>query len=472
MPQLGPASACSFGLALLCLAGGSGRTAEIGPEEPMAHIRALQEIAGANGGNRAAGTRGYEVSVEYVSEALRRAGYQVRIEEFTYPYNEERSPPRLLSGAARVPAPEGEVRSFTYSGPGDITAPLRSVDLTLPADGPVQPSTSACEAADFSGFERGAIALVRRGTCPFFVKVQNAVAAGANGVIVMNEGTSGQTGGFSASLGRPMPIPVVGVSYPYGRELAAKADRPEDATVRLTVDITTSTGSSKNVLADAPAGENDRRPVVMVGAHLDSVRDGPGINDNGSGVAAALTAASWVAEASRTGSIRLRFGFWGAEEIGLVGSRHYASRLSEEERKQMPLYINLDMVGSPNFARIVLAEPAADGTAAVASNTMLEHFAARSLAAERRAAGPLGTFSTDMASFRGRGIPVVGLYTGSAELKREDQVAGSGGTAGQPHDSCYHRACDTSDNVSAAVLTDMAGALTDALFALLRSELR
>src|SRR5215213_5450760 len=248
MPQLGPASACSLGLSLLCLAGGSGRTAEIGPEEPMAHIRALQEIAGANGGNRAAGTRGYEVSVEYVSEALRRAGYQVRIEEFTYPYNEERSPPRLLSGAARVPAPEGEVRSFTYSGPGDITAPLRSVDLTLSADGPVQPSTSACEAADFAGFERGAIALVRRGTCRFFVKVQNAIAAGAAAVIAMNEGTAGQTDSFSASLGRPAAVPALGVSYAYGRELARQAAEPGGASVRLVADVVTTTRSSKNIL--------------------------------------------------------------------------------------------------------------------------------------------------------------------------------------------------------------------------------
>jgi Zn-dependent M28 family amino/carboxypeptidase len=453
--------------AILCLAGAAGGAAAIGSDDASVHLRALQDIAVANGGNRAAGTPGYERSVDYVSDRLRLAGYEVRIEEFTYPYNEERSPPRLLSGAAQVPAREGEVRSFTYSGGGDVTAPLRAVDLGLSPDGPVQASTSACEPADFAGFERGSVALVRRGTCPFFVKVQNAVAAGAVGVIAMNEGTAGQTDSFTASLGRPAAVPVVGVSYGYGQELADKAARSEEATVRLTVDIVTSTRSSKNVLAEMPGEENDRRPLVIVGAHLDSVRDGPGINDNGSGVAAVLLAASRLAEASRTGTTRLRFGFWGAEEIGLLGSRHHANRLSDEERQRVSLYLNLDMVGSPNFARLVLADPDPEGAAGLAARTMLDHFAGRTLAAERRAPGPLGTFSTDMASFKGRGIPVVGLYTGSAELKREDQVAGAGGTAGQPHDPCYHRACDTADNANPAVVNDMADALSEALVALL-----
>ncbi|HEX2136179.1 MAG TPA: M20/M25/M40 family metallo-hydrolase [Microvirga sp.] len=463
MIEIGAVRRCGmvFGLALLSC--GRAGAAETGQPDVAVDLRALQEIAAANGGNRADATPGFERSVEYVSERLRSLGYQVRVEEFTYPFNEERSPPRLFAGAALSPAPEGEARSFTYSGGGDVTAPLRAVDLGLSGDGPAQPSTSACEPADFAGFERGAIALVRRGTCPFFVKVQNAIAAGAVGVVAMNEGTAGQTDSFTASLGRPTAIPVVGVSYGYGVSLAEKANKAEEATARLIVDIVTTTRASKNVVAETPAGD-DRRPVAVVGAHLDSVRDGPGLNDNGSGVAAVLAAAANLAgDPPASGGLRVRFGFWGAEEVGLLGSRNYVSRLSEEERKRIALYVNLDMVGSRNFARLVLADPEVEGVAATAARAMLDHFAGRSLPAERRGLGPLGAFSTDMASFKGRGIPTIGLYTGSAELKREDQVAAFGGTAGQPHDTCYHRACDTIANVNAAVVEELSGALTAAI---------
>jgi Zn-dependent M28 family amino/carboxypeptidase len=438
--------------------------------EPLVHLRALEAIAQQNGGNRAEATPGFERTVEYVAGQLRQSGYAVRIEEFTYPFNQERSPPRLLAGTATVAAPDGEVRSFTYSGGGDVTARLRAIDLDLSSEGSVQPSTSACEPADFAGFERGAIALVRRGTCPFFVKVQNALAAGAAGVIAMNEGTPGQTDSFSASLGRPTPIPVVGVGYAYGRELAGKAGSGED--VRLTVDIVSVTRSSKNVLAEIPGPETDPRPVVLVGAHLDSVRDGPGINDNGSGVAAVLTAATRIAERAGPAPARLQFGFWGAEEVGLLGSRHHVNGLSEDQRKQIALYVNLDMVGSPNFARMVLADENLEGAAGLASRAMLDHFAKAALPAERRSPGPLATFSTDMASFKGRGIPVIGLYAGSAELKREDQVAGTGGRAGEPYDTCYHRACDTIANVNAGVVSEMTAALTEGLLAALKDPRR
>jgi Zn-dependent M28 family amino/carboxypeptidase len=460
MLDVGASTRRSLLIALASLASATAGAEEL-VTDPADHLRALGEIAAANGGNRAAGTPGYERSVEYVSDQLRQAGYQVRIEEFTYPFSEERSPPRLIAGA--TPAPDGEVRSFIYSGAADITAPIRPVDLALAADGAVQPSTSACEPADFANFERGSIALVRRGACAFFVKVQNAVAAGAAGVIAMNEGTPGQTASFSATLGRPSAVPVVAVSYAYGRALAERAGKPDEATARLVVDVVTSTRSSKNVIAEMPAGESDRSQVVVVGGHLDSVRDGPGLNDNGSGVTAILLAAARLAPEARNGPLRVRFAFWGAEEIGLIGSREHVNRLSDEERKRIALYINLDMVGSLNFARFVLADPDADGAAGLAARVVLDHFARRSLPAERRGTGRLGTFSTDIASFTARGIPSIGLYTGSAELKRDEQAAVFGGTAGQPYDSCYHRACDALANVNPSVVGEMSEALSDAI---------
>ena len=100
-----------------------------------------------------------------------------------------------------------------------------------------------------------------------------------------------------------------------------------------------------NVLAEK-TGTNDDN-VVMAGAHLDSVLAGPGINDNGSGSAAILEAAVQLAKLKPQNT--LRFAWWGAEESGLVGSTNYVNGLSQAEKDRIALYLNFDMVGSPNY---------------------------------------------------------------------------------------------------------------------------
>ena len=226
------------------------------------------------------------------------------------------------------------------------------------------------------------------------------------------------------------------VSYAYGRTLAEQSRQARtEATARLAVDVVTSTRSSKNVIAEMPAGESDRRPGRGRRRASRQRARRAGLNDNGSGVAAILLAAARVAPEARNGPTRVRFALWGAEEIGLIGSRDHANRLSDEERKRIALYINLDMVGSPNFARFGLADPDADGAAGLAARTILDHFAGRSApAAERRGTGPLGTFSTDTASSTGRGIPSIGLLYRIGGAEAEEQAAGARRTAGQPYD--------------------------------------
>src|SRR6266446_853314 len=189
------------------------------------HLRALQDIATANGGNRAAGTPGYDRSAEYVSEQLAKAGYQVRFEEFEFPFFQERSPAVLVANAADgapPPASTGAVRALSTSGSGDVTARLRAVNLQLGAEPPAA-SASGCEGGDFKDFERGAVALIRRGTCQFQTKVENAVAAGAVGVIIMNEGTDGRKDAFSGQLTKLVPVPVVGIPYALGSMLGGEA---------------------------------------------------------------------------------------------------------------------------------------------------------------------------------------------------------------------------------------------------------
>ncbi len=427
------------------------------------HLQVLQDIASANGGNRAAGTAGYDRSAEYVSEQLAQAGYQVRFEEFEFPFFEERSPPVLVVSAAdgsRQPPSTGAVRTLANSGSGEVTTRLSAVSLELGAQPPAA-STSGCEAGDFKDFEPGTVALIRRGTCQFVTKVENAVAAGAVGVIIMNEGTDGRKDAFSGQLAKSAPVPVVGIPYALGRTLGAEAQSGR-VTVHLAVDAVAGKRLSHNVIAQSTGSGG---AWIVVGAHLDSVPEGPGINDNGSGTAAVLEAALQLAQEPALGRRPVRFAFWGAEERGLIGSRHHVDALSEEERRRIALYINLDMVGSPNFTRYVQGPATAqDGPAALARRELVAEFRDRGLNVEERT----GTrFGSDDSSFSQKGIPTVGLYTGAGGSKSENQANLFGGTAGRPFDACYHQACDTIDNIDRGVLEQNAQALVHALKAVM-----
>jgi Zn-dependent M28 family amino/carboxypeptidase len=433
-----------------------------GQTDPFRHVQALQDIATANRGNRAAGTSGYDQSVQYVADQLHASGYIVRFEEFTFPFFEERNPPVLVAGAdgAESFAPPPEVlRTLVNSGSGAVTAPVQAVDLGLHAE-PLQASTSGCEREDFAGFTPGSIALVRRGTCPFQAKAEQAQAAGAAGLIIMNQGTGDQTGIFGGRLETLAAIPVLGVTTEVGRRLADTSLDPARNRVRLAVEVETGTRSTRNVIADRgePSGAS-----IVVGAHLDSVSEGPGMNDNASGSAAVLETALRLAKEPLSGT-PLRFAFWGAEERGLVGSRHHLNTLSEDERRRIGLYINLDMVGSPNFGRFIqMTQPEGRTTAkAGLALAFTDYFAARNLPVEERTRSERG-YGSDDAAFAAKGIPTLGLFTGAGGSKSEEQATRFGGSAGQPFDPCYHRACDTSENVNREVLGQMADALTHVL---------
>jgi Zn-dependent M28 family amino/carboxypeptidase len=430
-------------------------------EGAFRHLQSLQAIASANGGNRAAGTPGYDRSAEYVADRLKGAGYVVRFEEFEFPFFDERSPPVLIArtpDGKQEPAPASTVRTLAYSGSSDVTARLRPVNLQI-ATGLPPASTSGCDVADFEDFEVGAVALIRRGTCPFQTKVENAVAAGAVGVVIMNEGTDGRTDAFSGLLSKPAAIPVVGVTYELGRSFDDSARADGGTVVRLAVDAVTGKRLTRNVLADATSDTSG--PLIVVGAHLDSVPEGPGINDNGSGSAAVLEAALRLAGELGQAPNRVRFAFWGAEERGLVGSRHHVGSLSEEERQRIVLYVNLDMVGSTNFARFVQGSAATnDGPAGVVRRELLAVFREHDLPVEERTGG---RFGSDDTSFFQKGIPTVGLYTGAGGPKSETQASLFGGAAGRPFDPCYHRACDTIENINREILEQHTRALIRAL---------
>ena len=196
---------------------------------------------------------------------------------------------------------------------------------------------------------------------------------------------------------------------------------------------------TRSVIADLP-GRRDG-PVVMVGAHLDSVLDGPGINDDGSGVATLLEVAR--ALGGRHPEATVRLAFWSGEEMGLHGSSRYAAALSREERESLLVYVNVDMVGSPNGFAGVYEEP----DAPEGSSTSAELLRA---AVQRAGATPVGVDlhgRSDHYGFADVGVPTAGLFSGALEPVTEDQAAASGATAGRPADPCYHQACDGVENV-------------------------
>jgi Zn-dependent M28 family amino/carboxypeptidase len=186
------------------------------------------------------------------------------------------------------------------------------------------------------------------------------------------------------------------------------------------------------------------------------------MNDNASGSAAILEAALRLARATDPGP-PVRFAFWGAEERGLIGSRHHLDALPEDERRRIELYVNLDMVGSPNSGRFVqLTREDRSGSVGRAFEAVSRSFADHGLPVEERLGRGRG-YGSDDASFAAKGIPTLGLFTGAGGAKSEAQALLFGGNAAQPFDPCYHKACDTSGNIDVSALDAMTNALTAAL---------
>jgi Zn-dependent M28 family amino/carboxypeptidase len=398
------------------------------------HQAALQAIADANGGTRAAGTPGYDQSVSYIVEKMTAAGYSVTLNPFPFVYVALPT----LQQTAPISA-SYETGAFTGSGFGNVSAAVTAVDINLV---PPRASTSGCEAADFAGFPAGNIALIQRGTCTFAAKAANAQAAGASAVIIFNQGNAPDREGLIIGTLLPFTanIPVVGASFAQGVALAQPGS---SATITLAApqNIT-----QYNVIAESRSG--DANNVVMVGGHLDSVPRGPGINDNGSGSAAILEVALRMAKVNPRN--KLRFAWWGGEEAGLVGSTAYVNGLSTEEKARIALYLNFDMVGSPNHVFFIYdgddsdevgAGPGPGGSAQI-ERTFENFYTERGVPFK----GTDFSGRSDYGPFIAAGIPAGGLFTGAEGVKTAAEAQLWGGTAGQQYDPCYHLACDTYAN--------------------------
>jgi Zn-dependent M28 family amino/carboxypeptidase len=425
-------------------ASASGPAPELRPDTQVdgamqRHLQRIQNATDANGGVRTPGSPGFEAAAGYVRSFLRGFGYRVRENRFTFNYTE------ILAARLKV-LPGGEdqqiqVINYTPSTPvGGIEAPL----VVVPADG-----TTACDAADFAGLPiAGSVALIQRGGCTFTVKQRVAAAAGAAAVIIYNNAP----GKVYGSLLGPADgvVPVGAVTQELGQQLVA--DPP--ARIRLEVRELIESRETYNLIAETRAG--DPADVLMVGAHLDTIPESPGINDDATGVAALLELARLAAHAPLRK--RLRFALWSAEEWGQVGSIEYLAGLTPEELASIKGYVDLAKLGSPNYIRGVLDSADVDGSggptgaegSAALQAALVKGFTAQRLTWEPVDLG--GLAFSDWVAFYGAGIPVSGLFSGTEELKTPAQQAKFGGTAGEPYDDCHAQPCDRIDNLSTTVL--------------------
>jgi aminopeptidase S len=210
-------------------------------------------------------------------------------------------------------------------------------------------------------------------------------------------------------------------------------------------------GTGRNVIAQTRSGDPGR--VVMIGAHLDSVPEGPGIVDNGSGVATLLEIATRLgADPAVKNSVR--FAFFGGEEDGAVGSTAYVEGLSSGDRKKIKLYLNVDMVASPNGGYLVQGGVGDDeeATGPAGSATVGRALADQLSKVGATAPEIIEFVGDDESAFVEAGIPAGGAENGDAKRKTAQQAQSWGGEAGQKYDRCYHQACDRIDNVNQEVL--------------------
>jgi Zn-dependent M28 family amino/carboxypeptidase len=418
------------------------------------HLKKFQQIADTTDGHRAAGSLGHDASAAYVYQQLKKYGYDVSYHRFDFIYTETKAETlKVLSPAPR----DVEIQAMTYtkSTPvGGIKADLAAV----PVD-----DTTGCEPADYaSGTFTGKVALIKRGGCTFGEKQAAAAGAGAAGAIIYNN----TDGALSGTLGDAATgkIPTGGVTQAEGEKLAADLAK---GPVNVSFDIRQlqENRSTNNVLAETRGG--NAANTVMLGSHLDSVAAGPGINDNGSGSAGLLEVAQELSKSKTKPANKVRFAWWSAEENGLLGSEAYVANLSSLGKKEIKLYLNFDMIASPNYGLFVYDGDNSDGVGAGPGPT-------GSAQLERDINGFLDKQGTphEGTDFTGRsdygpfievGIPSGGTFTGAEGIKTAAQAKKFGGTAEVAYDSCYHAKCDDLKNVNMTAFAVNIGVIANAV---------
>jgi hypothetical protein len=418
------------------------------------HMKAFQRIANRNPGpdghpSRNSGEPGYKASADYVANVMEQAGYDVTLQKYKFLYYAYTGIPTFSEVS---PNAQSYVLNDTW-GPGQSTG---SVTAALqPAGGIVLPPTetptsaSGCSASDFSGFVPGRIALIQRGSCFFGVKVQNAQAAGAAGVIIFNEGNSNPDrtglliGSLSDAAGNPIvpTIPVAFTTFAVGNDLFGQYQQAVQNNTALPVmsisiqAIVDPNRDDWNVIAESKGG--DKNHVVVVDAHLDAIY-GAGMLDNASGSATILDIAQKMKNVQPLN--KLRFIWFGGEELGLLGSAYYVNSLPSDQLSHIGYDLDADVTATPNYIVGVLDPAAPDFFGGTVTNTFPNRVYKASTLARDQAVSYfdsiglnhefLAPTGTDAINFNQVGIPASGLLTGQDCCKTQHEVDLFGGYLG------------------------------------------
>jgi hypothetical protein len=402
----------------------------------------LWNIAVANPGpdghpSRNSGEPGYWESAQYVMHKMQQWGYNVSLQQYTFPYFAfgtttftENSPTAhtFALGTEWIPG-------RTHGNP--TTAPIQ------PAGGIVDPPTatpssaSGCSPADFAGFVPGNIALIQRGTCFFGVKVLNAKAAGATGVIIFNEGNPSPpgrigplNGSFSDANGNSFTpdIPVAFTPWAVGHDLLTQYNSGPAPVISLRIDTTFENRPDWNVIADSQGG--DKNHTVVIDAHLDAIF-GAGMLDNASGSVSILEIAKLMKDVQPTN--HLRFIWFGGEELGLLGSKFYVNNLSSTDASHIGYDLDADVTATPNYTLGILDPVAHDlFSSSTTANTFPNRVYKASLIGRDAGIAYLNSqgenhelFSptgTDAFEFNLIGVPASGVLTGQDCCKTQAEV--------------------------------------------------
>jgi hypothetical protein len=449
------------------------------------HMKQFQAIADANPSpadghpSRNSGEPGYKASADYVAQVMRDAGYNVTIQQYTFTYYAYTGIPAFSQIS---PTPHDYVLNDEW-GPGQSTGTVTG-GTVQPAGGIVLPPTptpssaSGCSASDFSGFVPGRIALIQRGTCFFGVKVQNAQAAGAAGVIIFNEGntdpdrTGLQIGSLQDAAGNPIipTIPVAFTTFAVGQSLYNQAQQSPPVMSLSIPAIVKPNTPDYNVIAESKGG--DKNHVVVVDAHLDAIF-GAGMLDNASGSVTILDIAEKMKNVNPRN--KLRFIWFGGEELGLLGSSFYVNNLTKSERSHIGYDLDADVTATPNYLIGVLDPAGPDLFGRTVTSTFPNRVYKASTVARDQAVDYLDSIGknheflspvgTDAFNFNAVGIPASGVLTGQDCCKTQEEVDLFGGTVGNYEGNlgtfdggCVDnpfRWCDNLDNNDPEVLTFM-----------------
>jgi hypothetical protein len=416
------------------------------------HMQVFQAIADANPGpdghaSRNSGEPGYRASAFYVAALMRAAGYDVTIQTYKFFYFAFTALPKLSEVSPK--AHDFTLAEFNAGqSSGSTTAALQPAGGIILPPTPTPSSASGCTAGDFTGFVPGRVALIQRGTCNFGAKVLNAQAAGASAVIIFNEGNPGRTGIFGGGGlvdgdgNRIVPnIPVTFVPFATGTDLLNQYNQAVSGGTPLptmNIDIrgvSNPNADDYNVIAESKGG--DPNHVLVVDAHLDAIF-GAGMLDNASGSATILDIALKMRKVNPRN--KMRYIWFGGEELGLLGSTFYVNNLSPTELSKIGYDLDADVTATPNyvvgvldpagvdlFSRTVSTQfpPEVYEPSKLARDQGIDYF--NSIGKNNILFSPVGT---DAFNFNIVGIPASGVLTGQDCCKLQSDVDLFGGTLG------------------------------------------